>query len=135
MNINQLAILALFSFSFGCQSRNSEAQSHTNKSDDKELISGSYILSIYINNKDDGDKLFKGKEVVVSGRVWDATKDRQRLMLDYRSGEGYGILCVSDVKLLFNEIKSGDNVKVKGICRGMSNKYVDITDCIVLDKW
>lgn len=135
MSIKQFAFITVLFLVFGCGTRNSEAQAPLGKNTNLQSLDATKLLSIYIDNPSDGDKLYKGKEIVIVGRVWDVSKDKQTLLLDYRNGEGYGVLCISNFKKLFNEIKTGENVKVRGICQGMSNKHIKIADCSVLENW
>ena len=101
---------------------------------DVEVIQASKVLDDYLMNRDSSDRIYLDNEFVFSGYIWDVTKDKYRLLIDYINGKGFGVVCVAPRGKPFENITDMQIVKVKGKCIGIHGDKLYFSECVILEK-
>ncbi len=95
-------------------------------------VSAVGLFKEYTSNEQNANKLYLNKPVQVSGKVLEVKQNKYepfQIILD--TGDPmFGVACTMDKT--GKEIKTGDNVTIKGICTGYLNDVV-LTNSILLN--
>ena len=83
-------------------------------------IEAAVLTREFEENEEAANALYLGKVIMVSGTVNSITEDEQNLSVYLKNAEDIsGVMCtISKASENTNPIKTGDQVKIKGICDG-----------------
>ena len=79
------------------------------------------LFAAYERNEMDANQKYLNKVVSVVGKISTVTKEDENDILTLETGTGmFGIVCKMEKgEMTRKQLKTGDNVKLKGICTGM----------------
>ena len=126
-----LIVLAVIGAGYGYYMYNKPVESLESKEADV-TISADQLISDYGSDEKTANEKYLGKVVVVSGKIGTITNEDGKKKVNLETSNPISsVICEMEDNKKTEDLKTGDNIKVKGMCSGYLSDVILVQAVIV----
>lgn len=134
-NIKKLLIgfilLAIVGVAYGYYMYNKPVESLGNKDADV-TITADQLIKDYEADENTANKKYLGKVVIVTGKITDIIDEEGKKKINLETSNPIAaVICEMEANSKAENLKAGDNVKIKGMCSGYLSDVILVQSIII----